>query len=122
MTEKEVIKISNKEHNSNTALKIKSEQQNKEIKDLKRSLKFTQDSLEEIRDSNNSLKIENSLLRSKISMFNFHTTIKFIAGVIMVGLGINYFTNGNYIFGIILFSIGTFIYFKIESFDYKSSL
>lgn len=107
--------LTTKEQKTTATFKLMSEKN----KTLEKSLKITQDELENYRSKYYESDKNHAVQVSKNTTIIFHEILKYITSVIFGGLGINYFTNGKYIYGGILILISLIFYGLIVFSDRK---
>lgn len=82
-------------------------------KTLEKSLKITQDELEKYRGKYHESDKNHAIQKSKNQTIIFHEILKYFASILFGGVGVNYLTNGDYLFGGVLILISLIFYVLI---------
>lgn len=103
------------EQKTTATFKLLSEQK----KTLEKSLRTTQDELEYYRGKYHEADKNHALERNKNNTLALHEILKFLVSIVCGGIGVNFISSQNYLYGLIFLAVGIFIYAMIVVFDRK---
>jgi len=92
---------------------------NEQIKDLKKSLKITQDELESYRQKYHEADKNHAIQIGKNQTIALHEILKFLISLIAGGFGVGLFLEGYKLYGLICIAGGIVLYTIICFFDNK---
>ncbi len=104
-----------KEQKTSAAFKLQSER----IKTLEKSLKKTQDELENYREKYHEADKNHALACSKNNVSALHEILKFVVSAVCGGIGANFISSRNYLAGFLLIIMSIILYSIITIFDKK---